>query len=295
MGETNGYQDQGAAVVQQHPTVPVQGAGFLRSDTPPPGMLYVTRDDQLVVSGQAGIAGVTLRLRVRMADVNGRVFGNLLELPLPSDRSLATALLQLTDGFLLGCAVAAEGVAVRRGEVFASVELIRGLVTNQEPYSQLASGYPSASDPLCWPNESPEPSVSGQGRLLVFTQAQPAAGAELAITVPTGARWRPMSLRFTLTTSAVVGNRFVHVVVDDGAGLVFHDVAGPAQAASLTFIYSVGAGIGPAALLDNTVLLPFPHDPTFRQGWRIRTVTTARDGADQFSAAQLGLMEWLEL
>src|SRR4051794_36291420 len=69
------------------------------------------------------------------------------------------------------------------------------------------------------------------------TGPDPAAGAEILVTVPAGKWWLLRALRFTLVTSATVANRRPALTIDDGATEWWRWRAGVDQAASLTRLY----------------------------------------------------------
>jgi len=138
-------------------------------------------------------------------------------------------------------------------------------------------------------------SVEGPGCIRAITGTDPAAGSEVCETVPTNARWRVISFRFALTTSATVADRHVQLVVDDGAGpILWGDFSPSTQPASSTLTYQAStggvehtdrAGVPRIALPDNLIL---------PQGWRIRTVTSNLQSDDDFAAPALIVEEWIE-
>ncbi len=278
-----------------HPVVHAPGGGAqARWEIPPPTPLVTTPGDTLLVRCVNSVAGVTLTLRARFMDPDGEVHNVALPLVSAATKLEETVSMQLHYGYLLGLAMDATGATVRRGQCFAGVWLVRGITANKESYEQLAVGYPTTGNPLGWPENVPQQSVEGNGFPRTFVQAAPGPGADQLITVPAGSRWQLMSGRLQLTTAVAVANRFTHVQVLDGAGNVLHDVAGQVQAASLTFTTVIPVGTGPELFNDNTQMLAMPSNLTLLQGWQLRTLTTALQGADQYSAWVLGVLEWME-
>jgi hypothetical protein len=114
--------------------------------------------------------------------------------------------------------------------------------------------------------------------------ADPAAGAEFALTAPGNGLWRVLSVGFRLVTSAVVANRTAALVADDGTDIFFRTNASLQQAASLTVDYGAFAGASSGGFAGVAGLSPLIQDGVWLQpGWRLRTVTGAIDATDQYS------------
>lgn len=121
--------------------------------------------------------------------------------------------------------------------------------------------------------------------------AAPAAGADITVTVPSGQTWTLQSFDASLTTSAAVANRVVAVVIDDGTNVLYRWVAGLNQTASQTLEYAGAVGgvdVGGTAR-NNVVTFPLAGI-TLPAGYRIRTITTAIQAGDQWTAARLGYL-----
>lgn len=123
----------------------------------------------------------------------------------------------------------------------------------------------------------------------------PAAGADFRINAQGGVIWEVLSFRASMTTSAVVANRQVALGIFDQDGTriaMFPAVSN--QTATQTQGYTFYAGQGAwEAFGEQTAPLPVP--PALVQpGWSIRTVTTAIDVGDQWSAGVLTVRSWDE-
>ena len=130
------------------------------------------------------------------------------------------------------------------------------------------------------------------GRILVASlEDDPAAGAEINITVPGRAAWEIMAVTFTLVTSSDVAIRTVSVSFDDGQH-VFVRVAMPTtQSASLTWTYSLFAGGDRQSILFGLLRQALPADLVMLPGWRITTLTSNLQAADNFGAPVLYIRE----
>lgn len=117
----------------------------------------------------------------------------------------------------------------------------------------------------------------------VTTGTDPAAGAEWSQTVPAGESWQLTSIRFSLVTSAVVANRIPSIVFDNGVTVVGRYATAASQAASLTTTYTGSVDTPSSALLGTEVVIAIPR-MILPSGYRIRSLTTAIDVADDYSA-----------
>lgn len=115
------------------------------------------------------------------------------------------------------------------------------------------------------------------------TVSNPAVGTDDVITVPTGETWRLDNILTRLVTSAVVGNRQMTLVIDDGTNnnVIWTLQAAVNQAASLTQDYIFSVGVQEIALRGGIQQEPLPP-LMLKGGYRIKTVTTGIGVADQW-------------
>lgn len=116
----------------------------------------------------------------------------------------------------------------------------------------------------------------------------PAPGADLLDIPNYGDAYRLLTLRAVLTTSATVANRYPHFQFVSPSGAVLHEVVPmTAQAASTAVAYDLVGASGSAnegsQVNDGTASLVLP-DLWWAAGTRVRTVTTALQVGDQWSA-----------
>lgn len=121
----------------------------------------------------------------------------------------------------------------------------------------------------------------------IVTVTQPAAGADWTTTLANGGSVGSIVAQFV--TSAVVANRFPAFQILDNGGHVLWSVQTPtAQAAGITHTYGAGPGVGMNAT-GSTVMLPLPSGLVVPAGGIVKSVTTALDAGDQWSAIVLTL------
>ncbi len=130
------------------------------------------------------------------------------------------------------------------------------------------------------------------GRIIVATLGDdPAAGAEVSVTVPGRAVWQVHAITAVLVTDVSIANRVPHFIVDDGQRTMFEVASLAAHTASLTVRYSLAPGIaGDAQIAAGAVVLPIPP-LVLLPGWRIRTATDAIVAGDNWGAPVLYVTE----
>jgi len=262
---------------------------FRRHKVEPPAGLYVTLDDIVVVESFAALAATSFNVSMRLMTPDGQVIPFFQSfVALAQGVTPSTARINNLEGFILSLSV--NQTAGLRGAVFVRMMIQRGVGSGDATRGQvLMSGYPSAVDAFGYPNSEPDQALDGRGLANVVAPANPIAGADYVIVVPAGVNWIVRSLRFQLVTAVAVANRQVDLRIDDGAGHIFADLAAPAvQAASLTGLYTWATGLNPQST-NNIQQQGLPAEMRLAGGWRILTVTTAIQAADQFSGAAIEL------
>jgi len=250
--------------------------------------------DALRVTSFNGAAGVTLVLEGRFLTCDGEIQVFRFQHTPNTDRSAASQTFAMGDGWLMNLQVRALAGTPRRGQCFVLVEVVRGLTSTQEPLGTLLQGYASATSRLAWPGSLIMASADGAGALRSLTGTDPAANVEISETVPTNARWRLLALIATLVTDANVANRDAALTIDDGTTVVGRFPSGQNIPASLTTRYVWTSGGSRFAIAsDRTVVTPIP-DIWLADGFRLKTVTTALQATDNWTAPQLFIEELIE-
>lgn len=123
------------------------------------------------------------------------------------------------------------------------------------------------------------------------TQANPAAGADFTVTVPSGKFWRLLTMIATLQTSAVVAARAVKLFIDDGTDNLYetgNNDTGHSASITAQYSFAPGCPMSTTAVPASAVLRHFPvPEMVLMPGYRIRIVTGALDVGDQWSAIKL--------
>lgn len=258
------------------------------------GGLYLAGETWLRVISYNSAAGVVVTVAGRMLHLDGSTSTFRFDHVPATDRSLATAAHQLGEGWLLNVQAYASAGAPLRGQCYVGVELSRGGVSAREPVATLVKDYVAEGQGIAWPGSPVRASIEGPGALRTIVGTNPAAGAEVLETVPTGARWRLLAVRLVLTTDATVANRATALTLDDGANQFARfapsSVNTASTAVSHTFT-SVGASFTSQGF---TSPLLDPAAALLLAGYRIGTQTSNIQAADDYAAPILLVEEWIE-
>ena len=268
------------------------------NDLKPPALsgdsgFYFSGEDNLRITSFNGAAGVVLSIEGRFVTLDGHIVP-FVEVHTPNtDRTSATSLITMGEGFLTNVQVRATTGTPTQGQCFVIVEIVRGRLGALQPLGTLIQGYVTATQRRAWPGMLLESSLSASGVIRSITGTDPAAGAEISETVPTGARWRLRALRVALTTDATVANRLTTLDIDDGTTQIMR-IEGPAViAASTTRGLNYGIGFPSRAQLNGNELVPLPSDVVLGAGFRIRTTTLNLQAGDNYAAPQLLVEEFI--
>jgi len=256
--------------------------------------LYCTGDESLRVTSLNAVASVALTIGGRFLQLGAVVPIALEERHVPTtDRTVTTTDHKLGDGWLQGVTVIASAGSPPIGGCYVRVDLVRGRGTSATVLGTLLQGYVSGSQRRTWPGATLESAVAGPGRLRSIAGTNPAAGVEISETVPTGAVWRLLGWRATFVTAAVAATRRVVLTIDDGVTVVWEAAALDAQITTLTRTYAAAVNGNYAVAQTLTRGIPGDLPDRLPAGARIRTVTENLQGADDWSAPQMLVEDWI--
>lgn len=266
----------------------------MRPELVGPSSFYLTGEDNLRVQSFNAASGVELAIRGRMLTPDGLIVPFELTHTPNTDRSVKSTLHQMGDGWLLNLYAVASAGAPVIGQTFIEVQIVRGLSGAVLELATLLQGVVSAAQRLAWPGSPIVSTIASPGNIRVVVGTNPAAGAEIAETVPTGARWRLLSFIAQLTCSAVVANRRPILVLDDGANATLQSDPPEAQVASQSHQWVAGAGTERLVATSNVRTWAMPALILLPAGHRIRTATTGLDPGDDWGTPRMVIEEWIE-
>lgn len=257
------------------------------------GSLYFSEDDWLRLDSYNAAASVTLTVSGILINAAGAIVPfSFVQTP-ATDRTVTTTRFRLGEGFLIHVTVRATAGTVRRGQCFVSLLAQRWEGTGALVLGTLLSDYVSTAFFPSWPGCRRRESVEEPGIIRSITGTDQAANTNITETVPTGARWRLISMVASLVTDATVATRQAAVVLDDGTADLYAAYASVTQAASVTRFYdfnNVGIDLGAQ---QNRIPIMLPASVILNAGYRIRTATANLQVGDNWSGPQLLVEEWL--
>jgi hypothetical protein len=284
----------GQEITFQSSTIP-PAFNFTLDGIQPPPALYMGKNDTIFVSvlnSDPQMTQVTVSYRILTPDGIIQVSFNTLG-PVNATRAFQDFQLSPGEGFLLGVNVDGAAFNGQRGRTYIGVAIARGNPPSTIVYHALIEAYLGAGIGPSWPTPYVENTLSGQGWLHANVGTVPVAGANISELVPLGARWRLRAARFSLTTSAAVGNRQVQVSLFDAAPHEFYrSVVVFNQAPGSTVTYSVSDTLQAVGIGGDTQLV-IPRDAMLDAGFKWTTTTAGIDVADQFTAPTYQVEEWL--
>ncbi|MBA7547833.1 hypothetical protein ES705_40271 [subsurface metagenome] len=131
------------------------------------------------------------------------------------------------------------------------------------------------------------------GRIVSITGTDPAAGAEISETVPARRRWRILAVRFSLVTDDTAVTRQIGIIIDDGTNTLLKILILSLQGLSTTRNYTLANFPIAETRVNDDLFHSFPP-LCLSTGCRLRTVTTALQAGDNYSAPQLLIEEWID-
>jgi hypothetical protein len=261
-----------------------------------PFQFITSGEDNLRITVVNAAAGVRVAVQGRRVDRDGRILPLAHTVAATSDRLAVTRIFPLGVGALLNLAVWAEAGAPVVGQTFVIVQVVRGLEGGTELLGTLMQGYVTSTQGLGWPGSPIVSSTEGEPFVRAIRGTAPAAATDLSETVPTGARWELLAIRFNIATSAVAGTRYVGLVANDGVIgpwlVVSQRVINPSEVRAYTWAqglsYEVSDTIGHAQS-------GIPRGALLRAGSVIRSNVYNMQAGDQVFAPDLLVREWLEV
>ncbi|MGH2626574.1 MAG: hypothetical protein ACRDHY_07995 [Anaerolineales bacterium] len=259
-----------------------------------PRAYYTTGEDHLRVVSLGSVASVVLTVAGRFMGLDGEVRPFRFAHTPSTDRTTVTTHHGLAEGWILDCQVLVTTGAPQLGQTWVSVRVVRGLATTAELLSVLVQGSPTAVQPISYPGSPVRSTLESEPSLRVVTGTDPAAGAQISETVPTGARWQLLEWAATLVSDATAGSRRVRlefvrggVITMGSADPFLHDLStgrdhfwfGQSRIVASVSVFDSGSGI--------------PMHTLLRAGDIIRTALETGAAGDNWSAPTMVVREWL--
>jgi hypothetical protein len=257
---------------------------------------YIRNEDALLLTVFNAASGVTVAITGRMLPLGATTPEPFKRTLTPTtDRVASTVLVTLGDGWLLNAQVIVSAGSPFVAQTFARLSIVHGLGSVAEELCTLCAGDVTAKMPLAYPGSPVANSLASAGALRAIAGTQPAAGAEVSETVPTGARWLLLAAELDLVTNGNAANRVPQLTIDDGTTVYARVSGNQNETASKTWRNSfVQGGQQIADVTRFIITTPIGDGLMLGAGHRIRTVTSAIDAGDQYGVPQLLVKEWIE-
>lgn len=260
----------------------------------PPTAAYIGVDDQLGITIVSTFTSQTITVFARVLLPDGTIVPNQWPIITTGTQLPQTVLQSLPEGFILSMTVVAPS-SPGPGSTFVRVVLTRSPASSNQISQVLMSGYVTAFNDLSWPGSPLWPSTKGRGRIRSITGSTPAAGGEISESVPGNGIWRLISFSYILTTAVAAATRASRLILDDGTNAFATLSPAATQIASLVNTYTWGPALSPLAIGVGVIQQPTPNDCVLFGGFRIRTSTQNVQAADQYTAVQYEVEEWLNV
>lgn len=268
---------------------------FAKTNILPPSNLYVGREDIGSITSYAGVSGLTLEVHGRVLLPNGNVVAFYQPHVPNSNRTSKTDTFPIPEGFLLNIAVFLATGSAQRGQCYVAVKLGRGTATLRVDHQVILQGYVGNNVNQSWPGNRLETPTEGPGVIRSITGTTPGVGAECQEAVPTGARWRLLTVHLILAAAAVVASRRVVVYVSDGTTTKGFFPCTSVITSGQTRDITCANGLSVSAEIDQVnQLVPFPAQLYLGTGYKFGTQTESLQATDQYTAPTYAVEEWIE-
>ncbi len=270
----------------------VPDISFATKSVQPPSFVYVTKDDALLISYANSVFGGILTVRFRLLRPDGVILPSEIQLPLSNNRAQHSITIPLTEGFLLSGVAIATGLTTLRGQCWVNISLYRGTGDYAHITQVLAQDYVDSFEQLSFPGTPQSQLLKGPGFLSTATASDPAAGAEISISVPSRSQWKVHCGTFQLVTSATVGPRRIGLELFQSPSTVMRSGASVEIPENTTVKITMLPGIQATQLANGNIIIPLPNELIINNGATLSTVTAGLDSGDQYSAINLFVEEW---
>lgn len=265
--------------------------------TPTPFQFTLGADDHIRVTTFDQRTDAQLDITVRQwRDDTGEVVITTDTVPSVMTVVGAVRELPVAAGALLNVRIGTPTAALRYGDMFVRVQLVRNTGTAAIVLGTLLQGYVSVGNDLGWPGSPLQTMHDGRGVIADGVWGPIASPLQLKAIVPAWGRWRVICGSFFVTTSAVPGARAVIAqAINAFGGASWFAVAAPDQPASTTVFYNIGAGMPPTALTSNgDAYLPWPNDLELDGGSAVVMLVGGAQAGDTVTPQGLLVRQWLD-
>jgi len=282
----------GSFITDASAVSPGRQIGLDVQNASPPTAAYMGVDDTLWLMASSSVNNVILTVTYRLLMPDGSIIPNQQQVNVGGGRSPGWYPFTLPECFILGLSITAN-ISASFPEVYVTAMISRGNPVVGVISQVLCQGYCYQIAGVSWPNGVNTIAFGVPGNIRSITGTMPAAGQNISESVPSNARWRLIAIRITLITSAVGTGRVMALTFDDGVNVFCSDTTPLIQPVSTVWVYNFADGFAGVVNTGSPVMAQIPQHLPLNQTWRIRTNIVNLDAADQLSAPQYVVEEWL--
>jgi hypothetical protein len=258
---------------------------------------YVTLNDNLslsVYNSNTSVGTVTASIRIMTPD--GTILTQQLAVEgVQSNRVPQEVTVPLSEGMLIGVGIDCDAATVSRGQCFVNLFLQRNLGSSQPVVEMLISDYITSAYQPSWPSCPLKAPTEPPGYYVVRNGSAGVAGAEVSVSVPSGARWRLIACQTAFSTNGGAGNRNVGLSISTPGNTIWSVSANAAQPDGTSDShYNWGAAVTWQSADATHQLMSIPPDFFLPAGSTISTNTANMNPLDIYTLMQATVEEWID-
>lgn len=255
-------------------------------------------DDTLLAQFLTSGTGLTFTVTVRMLLADGTLkVDNYQSFPSIFNPTIYYAIIPPVEGYVLSTMMQLGGTL--DGSCFATLTVYRGTITPPiavfPPVAGmvLMQGYLDQWTYLSWPGSILIEAGDGAGRMRNIMPTL-ANGTNWTAKTTSAQRWEVIAVQATLTTSAVVVNRQMSLVLWDRLGnSICRFPCNFTQAASLAYNYYFYNGAAHVQTGANWITAPIPTGIQLDPGMYVQSRVLNLDAGDAWSGVNVLVKEWM--
>lgn len=179
------------------------------------------------------------------------------------------------------------------GQVFVTVDMVKGVTGALAGTGLLISGYCTATSKLAWPGSPVHSSHEGLGwaRGLQWT----VLGLTVSLDVPGNRRWRFMGGVAQYACNGVAGNRTILLTVTRSGNAMWESECDPTIAAGVVRDFVVSPGMPSRGIVAlRSQFMAYPLDLDLFQGDSVRMTSAGGDPGDTWTSVSAAVNEWFD-
>lgn len=223
---------------------------------------------------------LNVQCRYQILNKDGTISQNYQQLTVPTASAATAFELTLAPGYLLAVTLSTFNTILQSGDLYATISLQYGTVTDQTQQLPLMAGYVLANAPLNYPLSDIRPTNSGLPSATDNALADPGNGNDFTLQMPSTARGIIRALSWTLQTDATIAVRQVALSWVNANGEYYRMNAASSQNPNETRTYMLWTGTTPPTPPTGFIYIPAPNMPPM-QGLQLVIVTTNLQGGDE--------------